>query len=173
MWVVAGILLGMVALSALVGFHTGPHTHAVSAVVGVLAAIWLIVMLAVGPSRPLIYILLGADISISALLGYGGWRALESSRSTASAHRAGIETLRGRMGTAVSDLTPSGVVRVGGEEWSAVSLNGSVPAGTSVQVIEAEGVRLGVWGEGEPAALGERDERTAPAAGDRDEGASI
>jgi membrane-bound ClpP family serine protease len=50
-------------------------------------------------------------------------------------------------GVAVSALTPEGIVRVRGEEWSAVSVNGPVPADTKVQVLRAGGVRLEVWGE--------------------------
>jgi len=27
MWVIAGVLLGLLVLASLVGFHTGPHAH--------------------------------------------------------------------------------------------------------------------------------------------------
>ena len=176
MWVVAGILLGVAVLSAVLGFHAGPHAHVASAVFGIVAAAWLIAMAATGQSGPVLYVLLGADLSMSALLGYGGWKAVTSQGRPVGAG-SGVESLVGRMGTAVGDLTPSGVVRVAGEEWSAVSLNGPAPAGTPVQVIEADGVRLGVWGEtgraapdeaGRPEPLGQGQ----PDHGERDEGAS-
>jgi hypothetical protein len=46
-------------------------------------------------------------------------------------------------------LSPEGVVRVRGESWSATSLNGNLPAGAVVQVIDSKGIRLEVWGEDE------------------------
>jgi hypothetical protein len=36
---------------------------------------------------------------------------------------------------------------VGGEQWSAVSMNGTVRSGGPVQVLRADRVRLEVWGE--------------------------
>jgi membrane-bound ClpP family serine protease len=154
-WVVAGILLGIVVLSALVGFHAGPLAHVVSVVAGVLAAAWLVVMLVLGESRPLLFVLLGADLSISSLLGYGAWRAVVIDRGLSASGHRGTKPLEGMMGTALSDLMPGGLVRVRGEDWSAVSLNGAVRAGTPVQVIEAGGVRLGVWGEQPHTGAGE------------------
>jgi membrane-bound ClpP family serine protease len=47
----------------------------------------------------------------------------------------------------VSDLGPGGIIRVRGEEWSAISVNGSAPRGSQVQVLRATGVRLEVWSE--------------------------
>jgi membrane-bound ClpP family serine protease len=66
--------------------------------------------------------------------------------------------LEGVSGTAISELNPDGTVRVRGESWSAHSLNGRVPAGGTVQVINAKGVRLEVWGE--EALSDERPNRT-------------
>jgi hypothetical protein len=58
----------------------------------------------------------------------------------------------GQLGVAVGDLTPSGIVRVHGETWSAVAVNGTVRNGSPVQVLGVDGVRLSVWGEeAEPA----------------------
>ena len=51
----------------------------------------------------------------------------------------------GSEGVTVTELAPAGVVRVRGENWSATSMHGNVPAGHRIQVIEASGVRLGVW----------------------------
>ncbi len=34
MWVILGILLGLVVLAALLGFHIGPHSHAVAGAAG-------------------------------------------------------------------------------------------------------------------------------------------
>jgi hypothetical protein len=44
-------------------------------------------------------------------------------------------------------MSPDGIVRVRGENWSATSLNGEIAAGGAVQVVNVIGVRLQVWGE--------------------------
>ena len=56
---------------------------------------------------------------------------------------------------AVGNLDPEGIVRVNGENWSAVAVNAPVPAGTPVQVVRVAGVRLEVWGD-QVTALGAR-----------------
>jgi membrane-bound ClpP family serine protease len=143
MWVIAGILIGLVILSSLAGFHAGPHAHAVAAVAGVLAAAWFVVMLADGRSAPVVWALLGADLVVATGVGATAWKAL-TGRGTAG-HWVG--SLESSHGVAISDLAPHGVVRVGGEDWSASSVNGTVRTGEKVQIIRADGVRLEVWGE--------------------------
>lgn len=149
MWVVAGILLGAVVLGGAAGFHVGPHAHFAASVLGVVAAVWLVIMVALGYAEPLLYVLLAADVTVSAGIGLYGWRALRTPGALASVNEP-PPSVSGRFGQAVSDLDPDGVVRVGGEEWSAVSLNGPVSAGAEVQVISVKGVRLEVWGEKKP-----------------------
>ncbi|MGD0321523.1 MAG: NfeD family protein [Acidimicrobiales bacterium] len=143
MWVIAGVLLGLVVLASVVGFHSGPHVHVVAGVIGVLAAVWLVVMAVDGRSAPILWTLLSADLVISAGVGVMGWFGL-SGRGAAEHH---LSSLEGEEGVAVSDLVPEGVVRVRGEQWSAVSVNGTVRADTRVQVLRAAGVHLEVWGE--------------------------
>jgi membrane-bound serine protease (ClpP class) len=58
--------------------------------------------------------------------------------------KVGRESMSGRIGTARTDLSPSGSVQVGGELWSA-SLedeNASLPSGTRVEVIRVDGLRV-------------------------------
>jgi membrane-bound ClpP family serine protease len=143
MWIVAGLLLGLVLVTSLVGFHSGPHTHVAAGILGVLAAAWLLYMAADGRSAPLLWVLFSADVVISAGIGVMGWVAIR--RSGAGGHLPSGQ-VEGAEGVAVTDLTPQGVVRVRGEEWSATSLNGNVPAGSRIQVLRG-GVRLEVWGE--------------------------
>ena len=50
MWVIAGVLLGIVVLASLIGFHVGPHAHVAAGIFGVLAAAWLVVMAVDGRS---------------------------------------------------------------------------------------------------------------------------
>ena len=56
----------------------------------------------------------------------------------------GIEALIGRVGVAISDLAPQGMVRVDGEVWSAVADAEPIHAGDQVQIVAVEGVTLWV-----------------------------
>jgi len=143
MWIIAGVLLGLVVLASLVGFHSGPHAHAVGGAIGVLAAAWLVIMAIDGRSAPVLWALLSADLVVSAGVGVMAWKGL-SGHGTSGRELASVQ---GAEGVAVSELAPDGIVRVRGEQWSAVSVNGTVPAGTRVQVLRTAGVRLEVWGE--------------------------
>jgi membrane-bound ClpP family serine protease len=143
MWIVAGVLLGAVILSALAGFHTGPHTHAVAGVAGLLAAAWLLVMMADGRTGTAMWALLSADLVVAAGVSVTAWKVL-TAPVPREQHLTWLESAEG---LAVSDLAPAGIVQVRGEQWSALAVNGTVRAGGRVQVLRADGVRLDVWGE--------------------------
>lgn len=145
MWLVAEFLLGFVVLATLAGFHVGPHSHLAAGVGGVLAAIWLLVMAATGQAEPLLWIVLGADVAVSAGVGTMAWKGIETSRL--SALSSSSTRIIGSQGVAANNLDPDGIVNVRGESWSATSLNGWIEKGRHVQVIEVEGIHLGVWGE--------------------------
>jgi membrane-bound ClpP family serine protease len=149
MWVLAGILLGLVVLASLVGFHTGPHAHLVAGVLGALAATILLIMAVNGNASEVSWLLFGGDLALSAGVGVLAWRGLAKRNQVTVPHRALAHT--GMEGVAVSDLDPEGIVRVRGEDWCAVAVNAPVRAGTSVQVVGRGGVRLEVWGEELPA----------------------
>lgn len=142
MWVIAGILIGLVLLGSLVGFHSGPHTHIAAAVTGILAAGWLVFMVADGRSAPVLWVLLSADLVVSSGVGFVAWKGLSSHGAVEYS-----SSLEGAEAVAVTDLEPEGIVRVRGEEWSAVSVNGTVRSGSRVHILRAAGVRLEVWGE--------------------------
>jgi membrane-bound ClpP family serine protease len=151
MWIVAGVLLGVVVLASLAGLHAGPHAHLAAGVVAVVAAAWFLVMAADGHSAPVVWALLGADLMVGTGVAFTAWKGLTVQGLTGH-HLTSLESAEG---VAVSDLAPQGIVRVRGEQWSAASVNGTVRTGTKVQVLRAEGVRLEVWGEdAEPAATG-------------------
>ena len=145
MWMIAGLLVGSVVLAAVLGFHLGPHAHVLAASLGVLVAAWLVFTLIDGRSAPVLWALLTADIVVSAGVGVLAWRALSTRGLAVESHH--LVSPVAAVGVAVDDLNPSGIVRVHGENWSAVATNGTVPSGTPVQVLQVDGVRLAVWGE--------------------------
>ena len=154
MWIVAGVLLGLVCLATVIGFHSGPHAHAVAGILGTLGAGWLVFMMVAGGPGPVLWSLLGADVVLGVGVGATAWKGL----SEDTGDREGIRrnSLEGAEGVAMGDLTPEGIVRVRGELWSAVSLNGTVADATPVQVLRVAGVRLEVWGEHAEAGSTER-----------------
>jgi len=153
MWFVADLLLGFVLIATILGFHIGPHSHAAAGIGGVVAALWLLIMAASGQAAPLLWVALGADVALTAGVGTIGWKGLQTKDTPALplAH----ERLIGATGVADSDLDPDGIVRIQSETWSATSLNGKIAKGTPVQVIEVNGIRLGVWGEVDAAPFAE------------------
>jgi membrane-bound ClpP family serine protease len=166
MWIIAGILLGIVVLAAILGFHVGPHSHALAGVAGILAAVWLVVMALEGHSSSVLWSLFTADLLVSAGIGTLAWKALSARRASpqpriAPAHHG--RALEGEEGVAVSALTPEGVVRVRGEQWTAVAANGSVPAGGKVRVLGVDGMKLEVWGDGEASTAAVAPTGSAPA----------
>jgi membrane protein implicated in regulation of membrane protease activity len=165
MWAIAGLLLGLVVVVSLLGFHTGPHTHLLAGMLGVVAAVWLVVMAFEGRPLSVLLVLIGAVLLVSAGVAVLAWKGLSAGPTQASGLRR--SSVEGAEGKAVTDLDPEGIVRVRGENWSAESLNGTVHAGARVQVIKVEGVRLGVWGEEndalpKPGTTGTERDRSQP-----------
>lgn len=58
--------------------------------------------------------------------------------------QTGPEALIGRIGTATSDLTPEGTVRLEGEAWMAVADDDFARTGEKVQVVRVEGITIHV-----------------------------
>lgn len=56
--------------------------------------------------------------------------------------QSGAQRLVGFEGVALTDLTPTGQVRVDRQEWSAIAVGDHIPAGHAVRVTEITGVRL-------------------------------
>ena len=145
MWIITGVLPGLFCVATVMGFHSGPHTHGVAGALGVLAGGWLVYLVIERDSSPGLWSILGADLLASGALGVLAWKGISHYRGEVAAdHRHPLE---GVEGVAVSDLGPGGIIRVRGEEWSAISVNGSAPRGSHVQVLRATGVRREVWSE--------------------------
>jgi membrane-bound ClpP family serine protease len=147
MWVIAGVLIGLVILASLVSLHSGPHAHVAAAVVGIATAAWFVLMAADGHSAPILWALLCADLVVSAGVAIMAWSGLRHAAAVAGAGVHHLSSIESAEGVAVSDLSDEGIVRIHGEEWTAVSVNGTVRAGSRVQVLRAAGVHLEVWGE--------------------------
>ena len=143
MWVVAGVLLGLVVLAAVVGLHIGPHAHLVAWGAGIAAAAWFVLMAFDGRSAPVLWGLLAVDLVIAFGVGFTAWKAL----TTDIPDGRYVPSLEGAEGVALSDLSPKGIVQVRGEHWTASAVNGHVKEGGRVQVLSAQGVHLEVWGE--------------------------
>ena len=160
--VVVGCLLGLAVIAALLGLHAGPHVHLASAVLGLIAAGVLVEIAATGNSWPGLWFLFSADVVVSGGVAALAWKALSNRQHAVVPHRP--HGLDGAEGIAVTDLTPAGIVRVRGEQWSATSANGPARSGTRVQVLGIEGVRLDVWAEEPQDALPGTDisERQTP-----------
>ena len=89
-------------------------------------------------SRPLIYTMVAM---MSAFFGGIVWIGLSSQRTPSA---MGSAALAGAAGHAVTALTPAGIVRVRGEEWSARSTAGPIRKGTAVVVTSVKGLKLDV-----------------------------
>ena len=145
MWVITGVLLGLVVLGTLIGLHSGPHGHIAAGVLGLVVGVFLLVLSIERSASTLLYVLIAGDLTVSVGLGLLAWRGLANRDRFVTDHRALVPT--GAEGVAVTDLDPQGIVKVQGEDWSAVAINAPVPAGTQVQVVRRGGVRLEVWGQ--------------------------
>jgi membrane-bound serine protease (ClpP class) len=98
-------------------------------------------------SRAVIVSMIGL---ISAFFATVVWLGLNSQRALPA---AGMETLVGESGQALTTLKPEGIVHVKGEEWSAVLAPGvsTLPRGSAITVKATKGIKLEV----EPASTGE------------------
>ena len=92
-------------------------------------------------------ILPGAIVAVIVILVVVGVFRAATRRRGANEHQfwaGGVSTVDvGTRGVATTDLSPSGVVRVVSEEWTAKSANGSTIAdGTVVRVVRQDGLTL-------------------------------
>jgi len=161
MWAIAGVLLGILIVTSIAGFHFGPHAHAAATVVGAVTAIFLITLAFTGHAQPLLFVLLGADVAVTGGLSMIAVKGF-SNRDVLA--RLPSEHVVGAFATALDALDPDGTVRLNGEIWSATALNPPIEAGTSVHVVRRVSLRLEVWADtgDDPAVLFSIE---APAAG--------
>ncbi len=85
-----------------------------------------------------------AAIAVMTILVVGFFTFVLGKGIRAQARRItfGVEALPGGVARVVTDLEPDGLVQMGGEQWSAHSVEGSIRTGESVEVTGREGLRL-------------------------------
>jgi membrane-bound serine protease (ClpP class) len=77
--------------------------------------------------------------------GFFVWALTATIRAHRTKLSSGVHLLAGEVGLAQTDLSPRGVVWVRSEEWSAEAIDGTIPRGARVRVVEViEGVQLRV-----------------------------
>jgi membrane-bound serine protease (ClpP class) len=147
LWALVVLVVAAGAIAA--GVHTGPHGLVVAGASGIVASVGVIVaaiVLAPAGSRPVIaWVVLAIAALLSAGALVAGGLALPALRRRQPSVDGG--RLWGAPGVALTDLTPNGTVRVRGETWTAESVSGRLPAGSPVEVMEVEGLRLRVWSD--------------------------
>ena len=97
--------------------------------------------------------LIGVSVALGGFFFFIVKAALQTRKQVPS---AGQESLIGMAGTVRVTLDPKGIVHARGEEWTARSTGGPIPAGTEVRVTGIEGLTLDV----EPAGAGSEAQPT-------------
>jgi membrane protein implicated in regulation of membrane protease activity len=141
-WATGIILLVLLVATLVLCAHAGGHAWLVPLPALVLAVVWAFTASASSPVAGWCLVALCAFASGAALAV-----ATAALRQRLRGTLVGLPALRGTHGVAETALSPVGVVRVGGEKWTAESVSGPLPAGAPVHVLGVRGVRLEVWSE--------------------------
>jgi membrane-bound ClpP family serine protease len=141
-WATAAILLVLLGATVVLCAHAGGHAWFVPVPAFVLAVVWALTASARSPAAGWLLVALCATASGAGLV-VGSTALRQRLRGTL----AGLPSLRGMDGVAVTALSPLGVVQVAGEKWSAESVSGPLSVGAPVHVLGVRGVRLEVWSE--------------------------
>jgi membrane-bound serine protease (ClpP class) len=99
----------------------------------------------VSPAMPVVRVSPRLIVAMSVLIvGFFMWILRAVARARKRPVTTGIEGLKGMSGQAMTDLSPSGLVRVAGEEWSAELSMGEklVRKGQEIEIVDVQGVRL-------------------------------
>jgi membrane-bound ClpP family serine protease len=142
MWGTGIVLVVLLAGTGLLSAHAGGHAWFVTLPAFALAVLWALTGSSHSAAAGWALVALTAAAS-----GGGVVLAATALRQRLRGELAFVRSLRGATGVAITDLSPVGVVQVGGETWSAESVSGPLPAGAPVHALKARGVRLEVWSE--------------------------
>jgi membrane-bound serine protease (ClpP class) len=141
----SGLVLGLLlVLTWVLCAHAGGHVWLVPVPALVLAVAWAITAFVGSWSGPSTWWLATASAAVSA----GGLLLAAFAMGQQPMGVAARELpARGAEGTAVTPLSPMGVVQVAGEMWTAESVSGALDAGSPIHVVRVRGLRLLVWSE--------------------------
>jgi membrane-bound serine protease (ClpP class) len=152
---------GLILIAAAIGFfvidaHVAGHgLPTVAGVVSLVLGGLFLFDASVASARVSRGLLVGVALSVGAFFFFVVRAAIATRRRGPT---AGPEPLVGTVGTVRVALDPVGVVRARGEEWTARSTAGPIPAGTAVRVTRVEGLTLEVEPVAGPGAPAEREE---------------
>jgi membrane-bound serine protease (ClpP class) len=136
----AGVVLLVTGVAFLMieAHKPGIHLAGIAGVVGLLLGGSLLYDAGslVRVSRPFLGIVVAIDAAFMLVVMRAGWRVRRMPPPDTS--------VVGAEGVVTSDLDPVGTVLVRSEHWTAESVEGKIPAGTKVHVVEHEGLRLKV-----------------------------
>jgi membrane-bound serine protease (ClpP class) len=157
-----GVLLLLLAVVLLVWDITAP-THGVLTAGGLMALVMGSMLLARGDtvavqvSAPLAVTLCALTALVSMVALRAGWRAQRLPLYKIAAD------LPGPRGVAVTDLRPTGIVRAGSEQWTAVTDTSPIDKGEAVQIVAREGLVLRVRRAGDDVSAASGTSPAGPA----------
>jgi membrane-bound ClpP family serine protease len=142
LWATGAVVVALLAATGLLSAHAGGHAWFVPLPAFALAVAWALTATSHSPGAAWTLVALTATASAAGLVV-----AATALRQRQQDEFALLPSVWGATGVAVTDLTPIGIVQVGGETWSAESVSGPLPAGAPVHALKPRGVRLEVWSE--------------------------
>jgi len=143
-------LLGLIFIvTAFVLFYLEAHTptHGALTVTGIASLVVGALVMFNSPLRPgqiraqpiSIPLVLGVALVNGALLVFVFAKALQAQRIPPA---MGTSLLLGKTGEARTDLDPVGTVYVASELWTAEAQGGDIPAGSQVEIVGVDGIKL-------------------------------
>jgi membrane-bound serine protease (ClpP class) len=142
LWVTGTVLLVLLAVIAVLAAHAGGHAWFLPLPAAALATAWGVTASNRSSVASWTLVALSATVSAAAVA-----LATAALRQRLRDELALTPPLKGALGVALTELTPGGVVQVGGETWSAESVSGTLPAGAPIHALQVRGVQLEVWSE--------------------------
>ncbi|HLY83929.1 MAG TPA: NfeD family protein [Acidimicrobiales bacterium] len=143
-WVTGAVLALLLVLTWVLCVHAGGHAWLVPVPACILAVAWALTAASGNWSSTPAWLLAVASAAMSAAAVLVAGTAL---RQRVTALHIAHLPVAGADGIALTPLSPTGVVRVASEMWSAESVSGPLPEGAPVHVVRVRGLRLLVWSE--------------------------
>jgi len=143
-WLTGAVLAVVLIVTWVLCAHAGGHAWLVPLPAFALAVLWALTAASGRWSSATTWWLAAASAATSAGAVAVAGTAL---RQRIVGVRAAAPPLEGAEGCAITALSPTGVVRVAGEAWTAESVSGPLPAGAPVHVLRVRGLKMLVWSE--------------------------